>query len=335
MNETIIQEMNLASDLQVANEKQLYARQKIAAGTVAKTLEFATILSRSVEIWMESLSGLPQNLFVWYGQSVVLVGRKLISERKLAGVLMELCCSGISESMILGIYQCSRETKDSVGLGFYPLEPGERIAAFNLMKADSSSEIVYPFRYISPGTGKERSSPASGWSLDVTRAANLGVGEEFIRRYTIGWLKRRDLAGKRIYDPACSTGQFLREIKEACPECHTIGQDLSSQMIDYARSFVDEAYCLDAALSPVPDFTADYIFVRFLNSEVVTTEQARDLFPKILQRLKDTGTIVVFGHTPVLVEGAYFAEHGVRILQRVAHDPVTDLAFQYYVMTWA
>ena len=71
---------------------------------------------------------------------------------------------------------------------------------------------------------------------------------------------------KVIYDPACSTGEFLEDFKKKFPESYTIGHDLSQEMVNYAKDFVDEACCCNAIDSPLKEKSVDLMFLRFLNS---------------------------------------------------------------------
>ena len=83
---------------------------------------------------------------------------------------------------------------------------------------------------------------------------------------------------KIVYDPACSTGEFLSDYKNSFPKSHTIGHDLSQEMIDYAKDYVDESFCCNAFDSPLKDNSVDLMFLRFLNSEVVNTQMAYKIF---------------------------------------------------------
>ncbi|MCU0318260.1 MAG: class I SAM-dependent methyltransferase [Amoebophilaceae bacterium] len=138
-----------------------------------------------------------------------------------------------------------------------------------------------------------------------------------------------------VYDPACSTGLFLNTIKQVFHNCITIGPDLSESMINHARHIVDKAIIGDARSPGVPDAYCDYIFVRFLNSEVVTRAQAYNIFPILLQKLKDSGKLVVFGHTPVLLNIPYLESfYGLNAIKRIALNNIEDeeAIFQYYVL---
>lgn len=326
------QEMNLSSPTQIEEEFALYRRLRIPDGTIPTPVDWQAVLTRRPQEIIEATCNLPQNLFYidWNGKRIV--GRKLISELKLRGELKELNCSGVTASMLLGLFKGETSTVEQVSVTYNPFLPAERLSLFADIKRRTDIELVYPFRFLDKEHRRERTSPPDGWSLNPMRADNLGRGEEHIRQYTVAYLVQFALAGKILYDPACSTGQFLHTLKLAYPNCHTIGQDLSKQMTDYARAFVDEIYTGDAYLSFIPDEYVDIAFCRFLNSEVVTTDQARVLFPRIAQRVKRGGYIIVFGHTPVLLTKHFFESCGLHVQQTLAYHEERDIFFQYYVL---
>ncbi|HLP34408.1 MAG TPA: hypothetical protein VK133_00195 [Amoebophilaceae bacterium] len=103
-------------------------------------------------------------------------------------------------------------------------------------------------------------------------------------------------------------------------------------MIHGAKNFIDEVYQLDAIHPPVPGKFADFIFIRFLNSEVVTRAHARKLYDAIIQRCKINGYIIVFGHTPVLLSIYDLERDHLRLLQTIACDETQKSIFQYYIL---
>lgn len=328
----IEKEMNLPTLQQEKKEMELYYKFKISDFLNPKFTDISEVINRKIKCWIEELYNLPQNIFYIEYDNYIFVGRKLISQLKLSGKIKELNCSAISSSMILGVLNKDNKTEDKVCVYYHPLHFSEKLYIFNKIKNEKNLDLYYPFQYIDKTTKMERTSPDLGWSLNIMRVANLGAGEEFIRKYTIGFLKQFNMDGKVVYDPACSTGQFLNTIKCAFPNCYTIGQDLSLQMVDYAKDFVDEIYCGDAYYSPILLESVDFIFFRFINSEVVSKKRAYELFEEIIKRVKIGGYIVVFGHTPVLVYKKFFLELNLKILQTLAYDESIDCIFQYYVL---
>ncbi|MED1304141.1 class I SAM-dependent methyltransferase, partial [Bacillus pacificus] len=118
--------------------------------------------------------------------------------------------------------------------------------------------------------------------------------------------------------------------KQLFPSGVYIGSDQSKEMVHLARNKLD--YVFQAEASAVPkDIKVDYLFLRFLNMEVVTIKQAYDLFEHLIQVLNEDGQIIIFGHTPVLLNIQYIAnKYELRILRRIGlHN---HSAFQYYIL---
>ena len=65
-------------------------------------------------------------------------------------------------------------------------------------------------------------------------------------------------------------------------------------MTKYAKDFVDEIYTGDAINSPLPNDYVDIMFLRFLNSEIVTASNAYILFDTLEKKVKSNGYIVLF-----------------------------------------
>ena len=75
------------------------------------------------------------------------------------------------------------------------------------------------------------------------------------------------------------------------------------------------------------------VFIRFLNSEVVTTAQAEMLLAPLLKTVAVGGLFVVLGHTPVLLSSANFRSlDNFRLERCVAVDVEKRGLFQYYVL---
>jgi isonocardicin synthase len=328
---SIVEEMFLPEQAQVARERARYEQYKISAQQVPEPLALERIKGRKIETLREPFNELPHAIYVFELEGVSYLGRKQISELKLRGELLEMNCSRLMPAMLLGVLVSTEVCQDAVTAYFHPLTPGEKLTVQAKLRRNLRSGVHFPFIFLDQEK-KERCSPPAGWALDRTRAANLGIGETHLRAYTTWFLSRFNMQGKVVYDPACSTGQFLHSIKTAFPECKTVGQDLSQDMIDYAKDFVDVAICGDALDSPIDPGSCDFIFVRFLNSEVVTRSQAYMLFPRLLARLKPGGHIIVFGHTPVLLNPAYFDSLGLKCHQRLGEEESSGAVFQYFVL---
>lgn len=324
-------EMNLSSEQQVQDEIKLYEQRKITTD-VKREFSHEAVLDRPKEICLEKTWNLPQLIFYIEWKGYKYVGRKLVSKLKRDGQLYEMNCSRLTADMVLGLYITEETNDEEVKVTYCPLEDSEKLFLFDKFKATNQAYIYFPFRYLEKETKVERSSPKDGWSLDPTRAENLGIGESNLRNFTIEFLRNFDLNDKILYDPACSTGLFLNSIKVRFPDCYVIGQDLSKQMVDYAEQFLDQTFHGNAIDSPIQLESVDFCFIRFLNSEVVTTDEAKVLLSSIIQRVKRGGHIVVFGHTPVLLSLVDFQEVGLEVLQTSGYDPHTESIFEFYIL---
>lgn len=328
----VIEEMNLSSEVQTLQEKRLLNDFLIPANTPEIAFDIKGIKERNEKFWEEDIHNFPQNLFFIKVGDIQYFGRKLISDLNMQGDIKELHCSRIKAPMILGVYSREEKSSNKITVYYHPLKKGEKLYLFNQFKRRIDLSLSFPYRYIDPLTRAERASPEEGWSLDEQRASNLGVGESNLRAFSIDFLRNFNIENKVIYDPACSTGEFLYSIKANYPEVNIIGQDLSKQMVEYARRFIDTVYHGDASKSFILPESVDFCFVRFLNSEVVTTAQAKSILPKLIERVKKGGYIIIFGHTPVLLDKRDFLENSLELIGNVGYDESTYSIFEYYIL---
>lgn len=331
----------------ILHEIELYDQMKSSETNLSEStnLDFTKILKRSVQIWCEDRNQLPQSIFYLRTNinddvqqvPILFVGRKRLSNLYLANRIPELHCSQVRPSMLLGLLHHTHSSQSTIRIHYYPLEFDEKLYLFNL----SNIELIYPFCLLHPSTNKELTSEPEGWLLTEDMVNELGEGETHLRNYSVKILAETNIQLSQnctIYDPACSTGQFLATMKHFFPNIHTIGQDLSESMIQYAQKHghVDEAIHADAMLWPFEDHRqVDIVFIRFLNSEVVTTDMALILFDKIANRVKTAGKIIVFGHTPVLLTSSDFLSRNSLVLEQCigrTNDDCGMFIFQYYIL---
>jgi len=281
----------------------------------------------------EPWSYMPQTLFFIEQGKSRYFGRKLLSDQWLNREIQEFNCSKISSPMLLGTSVHEQITENEVQVCFRPFSEDEQHQVFEGLKADPTLEIKFPYPMLDGPAKAEKTSSSEGWTLLPGSAENLGLGERHLRRHTTDFLRSFDMSSKLVYDPACSTGQFLAEIKQVFPTCITVGQDLSLSMVESAKHRVDRIFHGNAAEPCLPEGSADFIFIRFLNSEVVTTAAAQSLFPTLMKVAKQGAKIIVLGHTPVLLSKAYFETLDVLVEACSARDSLSDAIFQYYVLT--
>ncbi|RGA05526.1 class I SAM-dependent methyltransferase [Microbispora triticiradicis] len=279
----------------------------------------------------EKLTGYPERLFLfrlegrgWYA------GYKTISDYVVDANMPGVFCSRIYWFNVVGLVDSVRVSDEDARVVFRPLDVAARRTAFDLITP--LTEIVHPFgKQRDPG--REKTSPPDGWLVSDERAAFLALGEQHIRRYT------REVFGPRFacldadvlaYDPACSTGRFLRDFAALNPaRIRTVGQDLSRQMVDFAGKHIERVFHEDAMRPVVAPASVDILFSRFLNSEVVSTARAREILPGLVRTLRPGGLMVLLGHSPLLVDAADLADAGLRVTQTVAR--ADDYLFQYYI----
>ncbi|PPF30569.1 hypothetical protein C5D07_04240 [Rathayibacter tritici] len=284
----------------------------------------------SLVVFHEPLLEYPERLFVFEVDGQWYAGIKTISDYVVDDDMPGVFCSRIRWFNIIGRLHSLRTSDSDARLVAAPLGIDERRRIYDAMQ--STTAVTFPFpKYSSPGT--EKSSPPDGWKVSRERADFLALGERHIRAFTRSRFAGYPApVGRAVvaYDPACSTGRFLSEFAASAPfAVYTIGQDLSRQMVSYSAELLDEAHHGDAA-NPVPtEGSVDILFIRFLNSEVVTTVQAREILPRLVATLRLGGTAVLLGHTPILLDIADLAAAGLTVIQTLARQE--DAVFPYVV----
>jgi len=326
----------------ILDELNRYETCKITPGTKpVKKVAWDNIAERHLLRLSEKFFNLPQSIFfldlgrTGKSGSVRLIGRKLLSEFWIAGKIPELHCSLISSDMILGLFSDQRITENYVHVFYHPLSDAEKLGVMqSIMDSDISDvELIFPFPLLREATRKELCSAPEGWVVDDAYDVMLGCGEERIREYTINFLGSNGLNSAKLYDPACSTGVFLSTLKKSFPNSYTIGQDLSQQMTDVSRTRVDEVHCGNAMTPKIKSGTADAVFIRFLNSEVVTSSEAEDLLQALFPTVKSGGYMVTFGHTPVLLSSSNYRQlSNFTFKQSIGVASGKAGIFQYYVI---
>lgn len=296
------------------------------------SLDCKKILSRNIIKFEDYDYNLPQNIFIiksYKGKQIV--GRKIRSILRIENKINAINCSMITSPMLLGFLKSRIKKGKKIVLEFYPFTNEEKKYIFNDLKNDRLYDIYYPYKYRDYYTNIEEKSPDTGWSFNPEKKEYLGYGEVHFRKFTSDFFKNKNMNGKIIYDPACSTGEFLDDFKKCYPSSYTIGHDLSQEMINYAKDFVDEACCCNAINSPLKNKSVDLMFLRFLNSEVVTTKDAYKIFKVLLPKVKKNGFIVCFGHTPVLITKQWLVKNNLKPIICNGYDSERNAIFQYYV----
>ena len=325
----------------VLKEVELYEKRRIDTSVEpAKKVDWEDVCSREVEMYFEPYDELPQSILTlkqWNtkdGQQRVMVGRRILSHQWIASKIRELHCSHITASMLLGLMVDHRVQDNGYVVYYRPLTAAEKKFIMHdiVQNRIKEMEIIFPFPPLQTVFKTEIHCPDEGWEIDETLALQLGEGEVFLREYSVQFLKSLNNEYLHLYDPACSTGQFLWTMKQSLPNSYTVGQDLSEQMVQFATKRVDEIHCGNAIQPKIAEETADVVFVRFVNSEVLKTKDARTMIHPLLKSVKKGGHIVIFGHTPVLISAAdLLMDSSLKLDRCIGGDPKWDGIFQYYV----
>ena len=275
---------------------------------------------------------LPQNIFIInFHNGKKIVGRKIRSILRIENKINAINCSMINSPMLLGFLKNRSKDKRQITIEYYPFTNEEKKCIFNKLISDRTFDIYYPYKYRDFYSNKEEQSPDTGWTFNPDKKEYLGFGETHLRKFTSDFFKNIDMDNKIIYDPACSTGEFLSSLKKEYPKCYTIGHDLSQEMINYAKNYVDESCCCNALNTPLKENSVDIMFLRFLNSEVVSTQAAYKILKELLPKVRKKGLVVCFGHTPVLIKKEQFEKFGLKTIICNGYDKERNAIFQYYV----
>ena len=286
---------------------------------------------KKIAILYQGFQDYPQSIFIFKYGNLNIVGKKYQSDLCFTNKLPGVFCSKITAPMILGIVQREQITQDGILVFYDPFTNAMKNLVFDYLISDRGIDIYYPYAQLLSEKKLEKTSPSDGWKFEGDRGEALGTGEAELRKYTIHFLRTVPTKNKIVFDPACSTGEFLANIKVHFPSVKTIGQELSPTMVKEAKKRVDVVYLGDSIISPVKNESVDFIFFRFLNGEVVTTEQAYNLLNALVKKCKIGGYIVVFGHSPVLVASEVMTDIGLTKIQYNGVSEDKSSVFQYYI----
>ena len=281
----------------------------------------------------EPWSGQPSRFFFFMINDRTYCGQKLLSPLVMQYGCASLFCSQIKVEMILGYFLRTQTSETGVEIFYKDISAKTRHVLFSELMKNRFIDIYFPYVHLGSKNKMEIASPANGWTVDDHFENLLNWGELEQRKITLDFLAADNVQSSPvIYDPACSTGQFLSLIKKAIPNAMTIGQDLSRDMCDRATPLLDKVIHGDAMCPGVSSASCDYIFFRFLNAEVVSTPMATRLFEAIIPCLKVTGKAIIFGFTPVLIALPYLMQHGFTIHGCNAALPEQGVIIQYYII---
>lgn len=199
---------------------------------------------------------------------------------------------------------------------------------------DPSSDLVFPFP-ARDDEGNESVCPPAFWERLASRPERLAQDELHMRTLCADTLTQWLPPGALVRDPGCSTGDFIAAMAGACPRLRFEGRDVSTAMIDMARTrHAGKAVTFAVAdAADTEPSSCDGLILRFLNAEVVTRVHALALFDRLVPAVRPGGLIVLFGHTPVLVPVRSLATaHGLHIRRCSASAPGEPSLFEFYVL---
>lgn len=266
-------------------------------------------------------------VFLLRGAAEHLVGRKHLSARYESGEIDSLYDAYVTPAMLLGVERAHRVSADDLRVTATGLSEQDASARFEAAAAAADAELIFPYARLIGARREEPESAADGWTLTPRVETTLSHGERELRawlaRVASPWLSN----GGLCFDPACSTGEALAVL--SADGVRTVGQDLSEAMVARARDRLDEVHVADARLPAVTDGSVDVLLLRFLNSGVVTTADARALLARLRRVVKPGGRVVAFGHTPLLLDATDFIEAGLDVESCVARTADGSLAQAY------
>jgi len=322
-----------SKEKKLKNEIAYYKKYHISEYKQLSDISVEQIKLRKKDFFSERDYNKPQNIFFIKYKGELIFGRKLLSQLNIEGKIPSINCSMITSDMIFGFVANYKYKNRNIKINFYPFSDDEKVFIFNDIKDKKDLEILHPFVFLDFYTKQEVTSPSSGWKIFENTIEVLAYGEEHIREVVSKNMKCYPVsADSIIYDPACSTGTFLAELKKHIKTGYYVGQDLSKEMTDFASQYVDKVHCGNAISPYMESNTVDFMFLRFLNFRVVTTNEAKKIFKNLYKVVKPGGYLVCFGHTPVLINQEYLKKFGLEIIKCHEYSPKRNAIFQYYLM---
>ncbi|HEF4761576.1 TPA: class I SAM-dependent methyltransferase [Pseudomonas putida] len=259
------------------------------------------------------------------------VGRKLLQHSEIDGWHIS---SLLKPSMLLGPVAEWYWGNQGVVIHFHAVPAQEKNAAFHDALTQPDSEVRFPFPVLDKH-GQECVCPPDYWRCNTALAAQLDADEDHFRQHCANLLKTLSHPGAVIHDPACSTGEFIAHLARELPDRQYLGSDLSASMIEHAIKHHGTSairfQLADARHFATSGHQCDVLILRFLNAEVMTREEAQHTFHKMAACVKPGGTMLLFGHTPVLVAVPYMAQRlELELISSIAARPGHTELFQFY-----
>ncbi len=193
-------------------------------------------------------------------------------------------------------------------------------------------EVVYPFPLLDLCSNPVIAT--NNWWSEAD-PKKLNDNEQILRNAVIQsldkWVSKTEKLV--VYDPACSTAEFLLQYRHNFPKSKIIASDVSETMVIHAKNKIDQVFISDAqnAKQHLSE-KIDVLFLRFLNYEVVTNTTALAIIKELTSIVNTNGLIVVFGYTPVLpIVPLAISNLGFSLINSILKIPNTNSFVQMYV----
>lgn len=328
---------------------------------ISTLLELATVRSRITDdssgqwelsakrapcLLIEDLTRAASLVFFVSIASRLVVGRRTISRRWLASSTRELMvfCPRIESEHLLGLLHSFKIYERQVHIRVHLFSSAECRSCFRRMGEDTHAELYYPFC----DTDVVMFSDWGSRLIDGAPERFENVREADLRSLVVQLVhteveqrnsKHSDSSASLVvFDPACSNGLILSQLKAAIPSLITWGQDLCPDMVEAAKTLqaADRLWVGDAKnCQLVADGDVDICVVRFLTMHVVPLQDVHVVLRTLHRCLKRDGMLICYGaFTPNLVNNATLGDCGfkcVRNLHRLVADGSDHCLLHCYV----
>lgn len=270
------------------------------------------------------------HFFVLNLHGVDWIGRKQLQQNTEGSWI---CSSLIQPAMLLGPLKKVQLGNQGARVQFLAVSAARKREALEQAREDLSSHLYFPLPSLDDD-GCEQLCSDQDWVCDNALARRLDADEEHFREYSVTLLESWLKPGAVLHDPACSTGTYIAHLAARFPHCRFVGSDRSPSMIDYARArHGDGAIHFQVMDAEHSSIACDVLILRFLNAEVTTRLHAERLLRRLAAHVRPAGWLILFGHTPVLVDVHYLAQElGFTVIRCLGTRSGHTELFEFYVL---
>lgn len=270
------------------------------------------------------------HFFVLHLHGVDWIGRKQLQQNAQD---RWICSSLIQPEMLLGPLKKVQIGNQGARVQFLAVSAARKREALAQARQDLSSYLYFPLPSLDDD-GCEQLCSSQDWICDDALARRLDADETHFREYSVTLLESWLKPGAVFHDVACSTGTYIAHLAARFPHCTFVGSDRSPSMIDYARArHAEHAIDFQVMDAEHSDIACDVLILRFLNAEVTTRLHAEWLFRRLAANVRPDGLLILFGHTPVLVDVHYLAQElGFTLIRCLGTRSGHSELFEFYVL---